>query len=183
MAILLVQIIGCDEPVAAEGDTSSVEEQKTTVSTEEITIYSPLNGEVKELKEVNDPTFAGGMLGQGIAIIPSEGNLYAPFDGKVNLVFDTKHAIGLENAAGAEMLIHIGLETVNLNGKYFTPKVKTGDTVKKGDLLVTFDLNEIKKEYETVTPVLITNADSFSSIETLKTVGIVKVGEEILKAK
>ncbi len=183
MAILLVQIIGCDEPVAAEGDTSSVEEQKTTVSTEEITIYSPLNGEVKELKEVNDPTFAGGMLGQGIAIIPSEGNLYAPFDGKVNLVFDTKHAIGLENAAGAEMLIHIGLETVNLNGKYFTPKVKVGDAVKKGDLLVTFDLNEIKKEYETVTPVLITNADSFSSIETLKTVGIVKVGEEILKAK
>lgn len=182
-AILLVQIIGCDEPVAAEGDTSSVEEQKTTVSTEEITIYSPLNGEVKELKEVNDPTFAGGMLGQGIAIIPSEGNLYAPFDGKVNLVFDTKHAIGLENAAGAEMLIHIGLETVNLNGKYFTPKVKVGDAVKKGDLLVAFDLNEIKKEYETVTPVLITNADSFSSIETLKTVGIVKVGEEILKAK
>ncbi len=183
MAILLVQIIGCDEPVAAEGDTSSVEEQKTTVSTEEITIYSPLNGEVKELKEVNDPTFAGGMLGQGIAIIPSEGNLYAPFDGKVNLVFDTKHAIGLENAAGAEMLIHIGLETVNLNGKYFTPKVKVGDAVKKGDLLVAFDLNEIKKEYETVIPVLITNADSFSSIETLKTVGIVKVGEEILKAK
>ena len=183
MAILLVQIIGCDEPVAAEGDTSSVEEQKTTVSTEEITIYSPLNGEVKELKEVNDPTFAGGMLGQGIAIIPSEGNLYAPFDGKVNLVFDTKHAIGLENAAGAEMLIHIGLETVNLNGKYFTPKVKVGDAVKKGDLLVAFDLNEIKKEYETVTPVLITNAYSFSSIETLKTVGIVKVGEEILKAK
>ena len=182
-AILLVQIIGCDEPVAAEGDTSSVEEQKTTVSTEEITIYSPLNGEVKELKEVNDPTFAGGMLGQGIAIIPSEGNLYAPFDGKVNLVFDTKHAIGLENAAGAEMLIHIGLETVNLSGKYFTPKVKVGDAVKKGDLLVAFDLNEIKKEYETVTPVLITNADSFSSIETLKTVGIVKVGEEILKAK
>lgn len=182
-AILLVQIIGCDEPVAAEGDTSSVEEQKTTVSTEEITIYSPLNGEVKELKEVNDPTFAGGMLGQGIAIIPSEGNLYAPFDGKVNLVFDTKHAIGLENAAGAEMLIHIGLETVNLNGKYFTPKVKVGDAVKKGDLLVAFDLNEIKKEYETVTPVLITNADSFSSIETLKIVGIVKVGEEILKAK
>ena len=135
------------------------------------------------MKKVNDPTFAGGMLGQGIAIIPSEGNLYAPFDGKVNLVFDTKHAIGLENAAGAEMLIHIGLETVNLNGKYFTPKVKVGDAVKKGDLLVTFDLNEIKKEYETVTPVLITNADSFSSIETLKTVGIVKVGEEILKAK
>ena len=98
-------------------------------------------------------------------------------------MFDTKHAIGLENAAGAEMLIHIGLETVNLNGKYFTPKVKTGDTVKKGDLLVEFDLNEIKKEYETVTPVLITNADSFSTIESLKTTGVVNVGEEIIKAK
>ena len=182
-AILLVQIIGCDEPVTAEGDTSNVEEQKTTISTEEITIYSPLNGEIKELKEVNDPTFAGGMLGQGIAIIPSEGKLYAPFDGKVNLVFDTKHAIGLENAAGAEMLIHIGLETVNLNGKYFTPKVKAGDAVKKGDLLVEFDLNEIKKEYETVTPVLITNADCFSSIQAIKITGNIKVGEEILKAE
>jgi len=182
-AILLVQIIGCDEPVIAEGDTSNVEEQKTTISTEEIIIYSPLNGEIKELKEVNDPTFAGGMLGQGIAIIPSEGKLYAPFDGKVNLVFDTKHAIGLENAAGAEMLIHIGLETVNLNGKYFTPKVKAGDAVKKGDLLVEFDLNEIKKEYETVTPVLITNADCFSSIQAIKITGNIKVGEEILKAE
>ena len=175
-AILLVQIIGCDEAVTEEGDTASIEEQKTT-------IYSPLNGEVKELKKVNDPTFAGGMLGQGIAIIPSEGKLYAPFDGKVNLVFDTKHAIGLENEAGAEMLIHIGLETVNLNGKHFTPKVKAGNTVKKGDLLVEFDLDEIKKEYEIVTPVLITNADSFSTIEPLKTTGVVKVGEEILKAK
>lgn len=182
-AILLVQIIGCDEAVTEEGDTASIEEQKTTVSISEVTIYSPLNGEVKELKKVNDPTFAGGMLGQGIAIIPSEGKLYAPFDGKVNLVFDTKHAIGLENEAGAEMLIHIGLETVNLNGKHFTPKVKAGNTVKKGDLLVEFDLDEIKKEYEIVTPVLITNADSFSTIEPLKTTGVVKVGEEILKAK
>ncbi len=182
-AILLVQIIGCDEAVTEEGDTASIEEEKTTVSISEVTIYSPLNGEVKELKKVNDPTFAGGMLGQGIAIIPSEGKLYAPFDGKVNLVFDTKHAIGLENEAGAEMLIHIGLETVNLNGKHFTPKVKAGNTVKKGDLLVEFDLDEIKKEYEIVTPVLITNADSFSTIEPLKTTGVVKVGEEILKAK
>lgn len=182
-AILLVQIIGCDEAVTEEGDTASIEEQKTTVSISEVTIYSPLNGEVKELKKVNDPTFAGGMLGQGIAIIPSEGKLYAPFDGKVNLVFDTKHAIGLENEAGAEMLIHIGLETVNLNGEHFTPKVKAGNTVKKGDLLIEFDLDEIKKEYEIVTPVLITNADSFSTIEPLKTTGVVKVGEEILKAK
>lgn len=81
------------------------------------------------------------------------------------------------------MLIHIGLETVNLNGKYFIPKVKVGDIVKKGDLLVEFDLNEIKKEYEIVTPVLITNADSFSIIEAIQTTGIVKVGDEILKAK
>lgn len=179
-AIILVQIIGCDEPIAEEDSTK---EQKTAVPTSEISIYSPLNGEIKDLKEVNDPTFAGGMLGQGIAIVPSEGKLYAPFDGKINLVFDTKHAVGLEHATGAEMLIHIGLETVNLNGKYFIPKVKVGDIVKKGDLLVEFDLNEIKKEYEIVTPVLITNADSFSIIEAIQTTGIVKVGDEILKAK
>ncbi len=179
-AIILVQIIGCDEPIVEEDSTK---EQKTAVTTSEISIYSPLNGEIKDLKEVNDPTFAGGMLGQGIAIVPSEGKLYAPFDGKINLVFDTKHAVGLEHATGAEMLMHIGLETVNLNGKYFIPKVKVGDIVKKGDLLVEFDLNEIKKEYEIVTPVLITNADSFSIIEAIQTTGIVKVGDEILKAK
>lgn len=180
-AILLVQIIGCDESVTTKKD--NINKQKTIVSTDEITIYSPLNGNIKELKEVNDPTFANGILGQGIAIVPSEGKLYAPFDGKVNFVFDTKHAICLENAVGVEMLIHIGLETVNLNGKYFTPKVNVGDTIKKGDLLVEFDLNQIKKEYETITPVLITNADSFSIIEPIKTTGIVNVGDEILKAK
>lgn len=180
-AILLVQIIGCDESVTTKKD--NINKQKTIVSTDEITIYSPLNGNIKELKEVNDPTFANGILGQGIAIVPSEGKLYAPFDGKVNFVFDTKHAICLENAVGVEMLIHIGLETVNLNGKYFTPKVNVGDTIKKGDLLVEFDLNRIKKEYETITPVLITNADSFSIIEPIKTTGIVNVGDEILKAK
>lgn len=187
VAILLIQIMGFDEPAEEQGE-ANIEEQQAEVTkqagqAEEITIYSPLNGEIKELKDVNDPTFAGGMLGQGIAVVPSEGRLYAPYDGIVNLVFDTKHAIGLENAAGAEMLIHIGLETVNLNGKYFTPKVKAGDTVKKGDLLVEFDLNEIKKEYETVTPVLITNADDFSTIQPIKITGNVTVGEEILKVR
>lgn len=142
-----------------------------------------LHGEAKALNEVNDPTFAEGILGQGAAIIPSEGKLYAPFDGKVSSVFDTRHAIRLENDAGAEMLIHIGLETVSLGGKHFTAKVKDGDMVKKGDLLIKFDLDEIKKGFETVTPVLITNADDFSAVEALKTAGKVAAGEAFLKVK
>ena len=112
----------------------------------EIKICAPLNGTAKALQDVNDPTFSEGILGQGAAIIPSEGRLYAPFDGKVSSVFDTRHAICLEHAAGAEMLIHIGLETVSLGGKYYTAKVKDGDTVKTGDLLIEFDLEEIQKE-------------------------------------
>ena len=192
-AIILVQIIGCDEkpvPAAAVESGQALEQQgggsaasvQQTAAVSEIEVCAPLNGEAKALNEVNDPTFAEGILGQGAAIIPSEGKLYAPFDGKVSSVFDTRHAICLENEAGAEMLIHIGLETVSLGGKHFTAKVKDGDMVKKGDLLIEFNLDEIKKGFETVTPVLITNADDFS-VEALKTAGKVTAGEAFLKVK
>ena len=109
--------------------------------------------------------------------------LFRSFDGKVSSVFDTRHAICLEHAAGAEMLIHIGLETVSLGGKYYTAKVKDGDTVKTGDLLIEFDLEEIQKEHDTITPVLITNTDDFSSIEALKTAGSITAGEAFLKVR
>ncbi|MCD8089898.1 MAG: beta-glucoside-specific PTS transporter subunit IIABC [Clostridiales bacterium] len=184
VTIVLIQIVGCDEPEAAPAeDKADKAETAASQASDEATVYSPLNGEAKAIEEVNDPTFSQGVLGQGVAIIPSEGKLYAPFDGTVASVFDTKHAICLENGSGAEMIIHIGLDTVNLGGKYFTAKVKNEDKVKKGDLLIEFDLEAIKKEYDTITPVLVTNADDFSEIVPLKTTGAVKVGEPVIKIK
>lgn len=181
-AIILVQIIGCDEKTTTAAKDDAPAEQPAAV-TGDVTICAPLNGEVKALSEVNDPTFAEGILGQGAAIIPSEGKLYAPFNGKVMSVFDTKHAICLEDGNGTEMLIHIGLETVSLGGKHYTAKVKDGDTIKTGDVLIEFDLDAISKEFDTITPVLVTNADEFSSIEALKTSGSIKAGEPLLKAR
>ncbi len=130
-----------------------------------------------------DDTFAGGILGQGVAILPSEGRLYSPVDGIVSSIFETKHAICLETFTGAEMLIHIGLETVSLQGRYFEAKVQAEQRVKKGDLLIEFNLNEIKKNFQTYTPVLVTNADEFGAIDILKQPGPVKVGEPLFEAR
>jgi glucose-specific phosphotransferase system IIA component len=142
-----------------------------------------MNGELVELSKVPDAAFADGILGQGVAILPSEGRLYSPVDATVSSVFDTKHAIALTTDSGAEMLIHVGLDTVSLNGKYFTPRVKDGDKVKAGDLLLEFDLESIKKEFKTFTPVLVTNADDYSSVDVIRSSGPVKVGEPIYTAK
>ena len=135
------------------------------------------------MTEVNDPTFSGEILGKGVAIIPSEGKLYAPFDGEVSMVFETKHAIGLIKE-DVEMLIHVGLETVSLEGKYFTAKVQAGDKIKKGDLLIEFDLDAIAKAgYDTITPVIVSNADDFANITPNKTQGEAIVGAPLLTVK
>ncbi len=135
------------------------------------TVFSPLTGELKSLKDVNDPTFSEEILGKGIAILPKEGIVYAPFDGVVSALFDTKHAIGLTDDQGMELLIHVGLETVNLGGTHFEVHISQGDLVKKGDPLITFDLQEIQKTHDVITPVLITNADDFSEIVVQKEFG------------
>ena len=130
----------------------------------DLTIANPVSGEVIALSEVNDATFSSGVLGEGYAVIPIEGKVTAPFDGKVETLMDTHHALGLVSNSGIEMLIHVGLETVALNGKYFTPKVAEGDSFKKGDVLLTFDLEAIKKEgYDTTTPVVVSNADDYAA--------------------
>lgn len=192
ITIVLVMIIGCDEKEPEEDIEAGrdTEETNTTADltkgtgAEEVIVHSPLNGEVKKLSEVNDPTFSQGLLGQGAAVVPSEGKLYAPFDCEVAMVFDTKHALALVNDAGIELLIHIGLDTVSLSGKYFEPRVKAGDKVKKGDLLVEFDLHGIREEgYDTVTPVLVTNADDFETIAMVAESGISTAGMELLKVK
>lgn len=129
------------------------------------TIASPLSGEVKQLSEVEDEAFSTGALGRGFAILPTEGKLYAPVDGEVSTFFPTGHAIGLLSDGGVEILIHVGMDTVKLNGKGFTPKVAQGTKVKKGDLLLEFDIPAIKAEgYSVMTPVVITNSDDYSDI-------------------
>lgn len=163
-------IMGFDDPT--EKNTKPAEEdapashsstEKTSRSAE---VASPLNGTIVPLSEVHDAVFSQKVLGDGIAVLPLDGNVYAPADGTVTTLFETKHAIGLETAQGAEILIHIGIDTVNLEGKYFTAHVKAGDSVKKGELLVTFDKTAIEQEgYETITPVLITNTEHYTRIE------------------
>ena len=182
LAVILVQIVGFDDPVEIPEEDDTADGAADTALAD-VTVSSPLNGELVELSKVPDATFADGILGQGVAILPSEGKLYSPVDATVASVFDTKHAIALVTDSGAEMLIHVGLETVSLNGKHFTPKVKDGDKVKMGDLLLEFDLEAIKKEFPTFTPVLVTNADEYTSIDVNRTSGPVKVGEPLYTAK
>ncbi|MGN0335827.1 MAG: glucose PTS transporter subunit IIA [Lachnospiraceae bacterium] len=135
----------------------------------EILIGSPLEGKTVPLEEVNDPTFAEGMLGKGIAVIPESGVITAPFDGKAEMVFPTKHAVALVDENGVEVMIHIGIDTVKLNGQYFEAFVEQGAEVKKGQKLLAFDNEAIQKAgYETVTMVLVTNSDQFESVEAVK---------------
>jgi PTS system beta-glucosides-specific IIC component len=131
------------------------------------TIQSPIKGNVIDLKEVNDPTFAGEMLGKGVAIEPIEGRVVSPINGVISAIFPTKHAIGLTSDKGTELLIHIGIDTVQLGGKYFTSYIKEGDRVKVGDLLVEFDIDKIKEAgYQTVTPIIVTNTVKYTDIAT-----------------
>lgn len=128
-------------------------------------IYSPLKGEVKELSESGDEAFASGVLGKGIAILPTEGKVVAPCDGVITTFFNTLHAIGITSDSGAEILIHIGIDTVKLEGKHFTAKAKQGDKITKGQLLLEFEIEGIKHEgYSIVSPVIITNSDQFIDI-------------------
>ena len=128
-------------------------------------IGAPIKGEAVPSAEVNDPTFAEEMLGKGMAIKPAEGKVYAPFDGEVALVFDTKHAVSLVSTKGTEILIHVGLDTVMLKGEHYTTHVETGAAVKKGDLLLEFDMEAIKAAgYEVITPVVICNADDYKDV-------------------
>lgn len=131
-------------------------------------VYSPLKGQAIALSDVKDQTFASGVLGQGFAVIPAVGKVVAPFDGKVTTLFETKHAIGLTSDAGIEVLVHVGLNTVALEGKYFKALVAEGDSVKAGQPLLTFDAKAIASEgYDLTTPVIVTNPDDYAGIEVL----------------
>ncbi len=142
---------------------------------------APMEGECVPLSQVSDPTFSEEILGKGIAIVPTDGRVYAPIDAQVSTVFPTGHAVALTTADGMEILIHIGLDTVKLEGKHFTVKTETGKDVKKGDLLVEADIAAIKEEgYDCITPMLICNSADYASVEG-KTGMNVKPGDDCLE--
>ncbi|WP_214785535.1 beta-glucoside-specific PTS transporter subunit IIABC [Exiguobacterium sp. s183] len=151
-----------------EEATVESQEQEVAQSVSEqvgFPVSAPLKGEVVSLETVRDEVFSSGAMGKGIAIMPSEGTVYAPFDGEIVTVYPSKHAIGLRSNAGVEVLIHIGLDTVKLNGKYFETLVTDGQKVKEGDSLVRFDMDAIAREgYDTITPIIVTNTDHYLDV-------------------
>lgn len=130
-------------------------------------IYAPVAGKAVAITEVPDPTFAEGLLGNGIAIEPTDGKVYAPCNATVDMMFETGHAVSLVSESGAEILIHVGLETVSLEGKPFTVHVHDGDKVTKGQLMLEVDLEAVKAAgLPTITPVLICNTDAYPTFKT-----------------
>ncbi|MGE6258424.1 PTS beta-glucoside transporter subunit IIBCA [Heyndrickxia sporothermodurans] len=163
VSAVLTFILGFEDPV----DEETITEEKEAKDHSDEEIVSPLEGTVIALSKVPDPAFASEAMGKGIAIEPTSGRVVSPVNGTVTVAFKTKHAIGLVSESGAEILIHVGIDTVQLEGKYFTSHVKQGDQVKVGDLLVEFDIEKIKEAgYEIATPIIITNSTNYKEIVT-----------------
>lgn len=134
-------------------------------SAEKKQILAPVAGRVIPMKDVADPTFSQEILGKGVAIVPTEGKFVAPVSGEVVVMFETKHAVSIRTDDGTELIVHIGLDTVNLRGQYYKAYVKQGDRVKAGDLLVEADLEKIKAAgYDVTTPVIICNTSDYPSM-------------------
>ncbi|VTD76210.1 PTS system beta-glucoside-specific transporter subunit EIIABC [Streptococcus pneumoniae] len=175
ITFVLAYIFGIDEE-----ESSSHLEVEAGVSNKKM-IFSPISGEIIPLSDVQDKTFSDKLIGDGVAIIPSEGKVYAPFDGKITNIFPTKHAIGLKSDEGVELLIHIGLDTVELKGQGFISHVEEGDRVFKNQLIFEMDLNLIKtKGYETVTPVIVTNTNDFLDVLVLPNNQTIEHSKELL---
>ena len=169
---------------AGPSKAESSPEVKAADSSAPVTITSPLAGEVKELNQATDPVFAQGLMGRGVVIVPSQGELVSPVNGRVTVFFPTKHAIGILSDEGVEILMHIGMDTVNLEGKGFEGYVSQGDKVKVGDKLISFDIDMIKKAgYVTETPVIITNSDSYQVEELEQLPRAVERGSQLMNVK
>ena len=164
---------------AGSEETKDVKKNSELTVKKEV-ISSPLTGKAIALAEVQDEAFASEMLGKGVAIDPADGHVYAPCDGTVTMLFATKHAIGLVSEKGAEILIHLGMDTVKLEGKHFETHVEQGEKVKKGQLLITCDIDAIKKEgFSMVTPIIVSNTDDYLDVVPMKQGEIAKE-EELL---
>ena len=145
-----------------------------------LAVAAPVSGVVVPLEQVPDPTFAQGILGKGVAIEPDEGCITAPADGTIEVMFDTGHAVSMTTADGIELLIHVGVDTVALKGRHYKAYCRSGDTVRKGDKLIEFNREAIRAEgYQTVTPVIVCNADSYVAVR-LVAAGAVTAGDHLL---
>lgn len=179
-----------DSIIGTEKASDKIEEKPQTEGAENtetngktITLYSHMNGTAVKLEDVEDDVFSQKILGEGAAVEPSEGKLYAPCDGKIDSVFDTKHAVNMVSDDGVEILLHIGIDTVKLGGQYFEAHVSDGQEVKKGDLLISFDMDKIKAAgYKVTTPLIIGNTDDYASVEPVAQ-NSVSAGDMILKIK
>lgn len=171
LPIILIQIFGFGEDTAEQADSSAeagqgvAEAEASAAANNEEVIHAPLTGKLLALEEVPDEVFRSGAMGKGLAIAPTDNKVYAPFDGNIVMLAPTKHAIGLRSKAGAEVLIHVGLDTVKLNGEPFTLHVKEGDSVKQGDVLSEFDAGAIEAAgVQTITPIIVTNPANYKEI-------------------
>ncbi|WP_173257517.1 sucrose-specific PTS transporter subunit IIBC [Streptococcus sp. 5905] len=176
-----------EEEVATEVATERLVQEETTgnipVAPQNETIQTPIVGDVVALADVNDPVFSSGAMGQGIAVKPSQGVVYAPADAEVSIAFPTGHAFGLKTANGAEILIHVGIDTVSMNGEGFEQKVAQGDKVKAGDVLGTFDSNKIAAAgLDDTTMVIVTNTADYASVTPVASGSVVK-GDAIIEVK
>lgn len=154
----------------------------STVASNDMLIVSPMTGEIHPLSEVEDQAFAQELMGKGIAIVPTDGKVYAPFDGVVEALYRTKHAIGLKASNGIEILVHIGVDTVSLKGKHFNALVEQGQAIQAGDLLVEFEPEKIKAEgYNTITSIVVTNMQQFGDVLTSSNEGPIREGQALMK--
>ena len=183
-AIALVQIVGIGEKETnEEKQDKKIEEGQPILNMGVNVIKSPISGKVIELEKVDDPVFSSGSMGKGIAIEPMDNKVYAPFNGTIEFIAETKHAIGLLSEDGVEVLIHVGMDTVKMQGRGFNVKTSVNSKIKAGDLLLEFDRNAIEKEgYSLITPVVITNADNYED-NVLCINEEVKNGREIINLK
>ena len=183
-AIALVQIVGIGEKETnEEKQDKKIEEGQPILNMGVNAIKSPISGKVIELEKVDDPVFSSGAMGKGIAIEPMDNKVYAPFNGTIEFIAETKHAIGLLSEDGVEVLIHVGMDTVKMQGRGFNVKTSVNSKIKAGDLLLEFDRNAIEKEgYSLITPVVITNADNYED-NVLCINEEVKNGREIINLK
>ena len=172
---------GTDEKVNNEAEGTKAVTETAKVSDEKV--YAPMNGKVIALSDVKDEAFASESMGKSIAILPEDGEIYAPFDGSVEMVFPTKHAIGLKSVHGMEVIIHAGIDTVEMNGECFETVVSSGQNIKKGDLLFKMDIEKVKKAgYDTTTFVVVTNSNDYKSFEKTEAKNA-KTGDFIMSAK
>lgn len=176
-----------EKEVATEVETERLVQEETTgnipAALQNETLVTPIVGDVVALADVNDPVFSSGAMGQGIAVKPSQGVVYAPADAEVSIAFPTGHAFGLKTTNGAEVLIHVGIDTVTMNGDGFEAKVAQGDKVKAGDVLGTFDSNKIAAAgLDDTTMVIVTNTADFSSVAPVAT-GSVAKGDAVIEVK